>query len=132
MFANLLFAALAATCVLVLGCAAIPSDDQAMEELALRGALSAREHEAVAAHYRRLADASRQAARRHEFMAATYRGQRGPQRRTRTEMQRHCQSIQEAHEALAAQYEEFARLHEQEATGSETTNPGELRPAPEP
>jgi hypothetical protein len=103
-----------------------------MEELALRGAASTREHEALAAYYRRLVDESRQTARRHELMAATYRGKRGPQRLTRTQMQRHCKSIQEAQEALAVQYEELARLHDQEATGSELANPAELQSAPEP
>jgi hypothetical protein len=92
-----------------------------MEELAVRGASTPVEHRALAGYFRGQAQNARAEAQRHELMAQNFRRRGGqiPRVPMRAQMREHCERIGSAQESLAVEYDELARLHDQEA--AETT-----------
>ena len=85
------------------------------EHLIIEMANTPDEHRAVARHYMIKADEARQQARRHESMGRLYAGQRSaqPQRG-----RQHCEALAKNYEAIATEFEELAKLHEEQANGA--------------
>jgi hypothetical protein len=87
--------------------------DHYLEELAIEGADTPAEHEALAAHYRAKAADARADAKRHEGMAQSYGRMEKPVQKGM--MQQHCKKLAENAKDNAAQYESLAKAHEDEA-----------------
>ena len=85
-----------------------------LEELAIEGADTPAEHEALAAHFKAKAADARAEAARHEAMAKSYGG--GLVKLTQKgQMQQHCKKLAEGAKDSAAQYDSLAKAHEDEA-----------------
>ncbi len=91
---------------------ALAEDSAALlEELVVELAHTPAHHAAIARHYRAKAAEARSEAARHESMGRSYgRGKLGTRGASV-----HCKKLSEENSALAAEYEELARLHEAEA-----------------
>ena len=87
-------------------------DEAGLEHLVIEMATTSAQHHAVAEHYTAKAAEARQEMRRHERMARAYSGSKTaqPQR-----MRNHCEQLVKNYEQIAAEYDELAKLHEQEA-----------------
>jgi len=83
-----------------------------LEQLVVEMADTPADHAALAGHYRAKAAAARAESAKHESMGRTYSGGKFFQR---TAMQAHCKKIAEENAAVAAEYEELAKLHEAES-----------------
>jgi hypothetical protein len=95
---------------LVLTPAALFADEtKSLEELVVEMADTPAEHAAVAAHFREKAAHARAAAERHKSMARAYGGGK---LNTRIEMRGHCERLAQQNEAMAAEYEALAKLHD--------------------
>jgi hypothetical protein len=70
---------------------------------------TAQEHQAVSQHYRMKAQEARDEADRHEAMGRIYATRRGstPQRG-----RQHCENLAKQFEAVASEYDELAKLHD--------------------
>ena len=90
--------------------AVLADEPQSLEELVVGMADTPADHAAVARHFRAEAEDSRAAARRHESMARVYGGGK---LNTRIQMRGHCDKLAEQYTAIAAEYEELAKLHDQ-------------------
>jgi hypothetical protein len=102
---------------MVVGLALLPAVGLAdsstpLEELVSKMADTPAEHQAVADYFRSKAKDARAQAESHARMGQNYSGGK---MRDKTEMQNHCKKIVDAQEALAAEYEALAKLHEAEA-----------------
>ena len=88
--------------------------EQYLEDLAIEGANTPAQHEALADHFRAKAADARAEAKRHESMAKSYG--LGPVKLTqKAQMQQHCKKIAANAESTAAEYEAMAKVHEDEA-----------------
>jgi len=83
-----------------------------LEQLVVEMADTPSDHAALASHYRAKAAAARAEAAKHESMGRTYSGGKFFQR---TAMQSHCKKIAADNAAVATEYEELAKLHEEES-----------------
>lgn len=83
-----------------------------LEQLVVESADSPADHAALAAHYRARAAEARAEAKRHESMGRVYTGGKMMER---ARMQSHCKKIAADHNAIAAEYDELAKLHDAEA-----------------
>lgn len=101
---------LVAASVLLASPGVIVAQDHSVEELVIEMASTPQEHQAVAQHYTSKAAEARADARRHEGMARTYAsgGRNRPQRA-------HCLALAEKYNEIAAEYDQLAKLHEEEA-----------------
>jgi hypothetical protein len=84
-----------------------------LEELAIEGADTPAEHEALAAHYRAKAADARAEAKRHEAMAKSYGRMAKPVQKGM--MQQHCEKLAEDAKDEVTQYDGLAKAHEDEA-----------------
>ena len=83
-----------------------------LEQLVVEMAHTPADHAALAAHYRAKAAAARAEAKRHESMGRVYTGGKFMER---ARMQNHCKKIAADQNAIAAEYDELAKLHDGEA-----------------
>jgi hypothetical protein len=90
----------------------LAQDETTLEHLVIEMASTPAEHQAVARHYTAKAEEARQEMRRHERMAQAYTGSKtsNPQR-----MRNHCLELVKKYQEVAAEYDELAKLHEEEA-----------------
>jgi hypothetical protein len=86
-------------------------DVTGLEHLVIEMATTSAQHHAVADHYTAKAEEARKEMRRHEQMAQTYMLGKTPQ----PQMRDHCLKIARNQEQIAAEYQELAKLHEEEA-----------------
>jgi hypothetical protein len=91
--------------------AAQSEDDAGLEHLVIEMATTSGQHHAVANHYAAKAEEARREMRRHEAMAQAYMLGRTP----RPQLRDHCLKIAKSEGDIAAEYDELAKLHEQEA-----------------
>ena len=87
------------------------NDPADLEHLVIEMATTSAQHHAVAGHYTAKAEEARREMRRHEEMARTYMLGKTP----RPQMRDHCLKIAKSQGDLAAEDDELAKLHEQEA-----------------
>lgn len=107
-----LAAALISAIVVASGAALAQNEEDAgLEHLVIEMATTSAQHHAVAGHYTAKAQEARQEMRRHERMAQAY----SVGRASNQQLRRHCERIAESYEQIAAEYDELAKLHEQEA-----------------
>lgn len=102
---------------MVVGLALLPAVGMAepstpLEELVSKMADTPAEHQAVADYFRGKAQEARAQAESHARMAQGYVGGK---MRDKTEMKKHCDNIIKAQDAIAAEYDALAKLHEAEA-----------------
>jgi len=83
-----------------------------LEQLVVEMAHTPADHAALATHYRAKAAAARAEAKRHESMGRAYAGGKMMER---TQMQSHCKKIAADQTAIAAEYDELAKIHDAEA-----------------
>jgi hypothetical protein len=100
------------TLALAPGFAAAANESSAIEQLAIDTAQTTAEHAAVAGYFRAKAAEARAEARRHRSFANTYVGGKGAQRAS---FQLRHRNLAEDLEAMAMEYEEMARMHDEEA-----------------
>ena len=93
--------------------AAAQTHEKYLEELAIEGADTPAEHEALAAHYRAKAAEARDQVKLHEAMAKSYGRMAKPVQKGM--MQQHCQKLAEDAKDEATQYDSLAKAHEDEA-----------------
>lgn len=109
---NGLTAALLSAMLVTSGAVLAQSEDETgLEHLVIEMATTSAQHHAVASHYTAKAAEARQEMRRHESMARAYMRGRTPHPQLRD----HCERIAKNYEQVAAEYDELAKLHEQEA-----------------
>jgi hypothetical protein len=94
------------------GLAVAEEGGHSLEQLVIESADSPADHAALATHYRAKAAAARAEANRHESLGRVYTGGKMMQR---AQMQSHCKKIAADHNAIAAEYDKLAKLHEAEA-----------------
>ena len=87
------------------------SDEAGLEHLVIEMATTSAQHHAVAAHHTAKAEEARREMRRHESIAQAYMRGKTPHPQLRD----HCERIAKNYEQIAAEYDELAKLHEQEA-----------------
>ena len=102
---------------MVVGLALLPAVGMAgpstpLEELVSKMADTPAEHQAVAEYFRGKAQEARGQAESHARMGQNYSGGK---MRDKMEMKKHCDSIIKAQDAIAAEYDALAKLHEAEA-----------------
>jgi hypothetical protein len=83
-----------------------------LETLLIESASTPRQHQALADHFRARAAEERKDAERHRQMGRAYTGGKLGTAQTQS---MHCQRIAESKEAMAAEYEKLAEVHEAEA-----------------
>lgn len=110
-----MFAALALLVAFALSPAYVRAEegDHSLEQLVVEMAHTPADHAALAKHYRAKADGARADARRHETIARVYSGGKMMEREA---MRRHCKKIAAESNAMAAEYDELAKIHEAEST----------------
>jgi hypothetical protein len=89
--------------------ASFGEEPKSVEELVVEMADTPADHASVAAFYRAKAADARATAQRHKSMARAYGGGK---LNTRIQMRGHCDRLTEQNEAIAAEYEALAKLHE--------------------
>ena len=89
------------------------TDERSLEELAIEGADTPAEHQALASHYRAKAAEARAESKRHEGIAKAYG--RMPKPIHREKMQQHCGKLAENARNEATEYDSLAKAHEDEA-----------------
>lgn len=97
------------------GIAVAQDDDTRLEHVLVEMADTPAEHEALARHYTALAAQARQDTRRHEQLASVYTHTR---RGASAQMSNHCRRLAEKYGEIAAEYDELAKLHAQQARGA--------------
>jgi hypothetical protein len=105
-------AVLAAALSVSLG--AVPAsaaEEQSLVDVLVQSADAPQEHQALADHFRKRAEALRTAAERHRSMGNHYGGNEAMKRAAK----RHCDEMAKLNEQLAAQYDELAKLHQDQA-----------------
>jgi hypothetical protein len=93
--------------------AAAQTHENYLEELAIEGADTPAQHEALAAHFKAKAADARAEAKRHESMAKSYARRSKPVQAA--DMQRHCKKLAEHANSTAAEYDAMAKVHEDQA-----------------
>ena len=108
------FAAVLLSGILVASGAAVAQnkDETGLEHLVIEMATTSGQHHALAEHYTAKAEAARQEMRHHQSMASAY--MRG--KTAQPQLRDHCQRIAKNYEQIAAEYDDLAKQHEQEAT----------------
>lgn len=106
------------------GVASADEADHSLEELVVEMAHTPQQHTALARHYREKAAEAREEVKLHEKMASSYSGgppgkMTGGRMQRRQKMGRHCKSIADKYAEMATDYEELARLHDEEAAQKE-------------
>lgn len=86
--------------------------DAAIEQLIAKSAHTPADHTALAAYYRGKAEKARAAAAKHDAMGASYGGGKMAQK---DQMMAHCKKLADENNAMAADYDALAKLHEQDA-----------------
>lgn len=99
------------------GMALANGDSDALEPLVIEMAGTPGMHTALAGHYRAEAQEARAEKRRHERMGEAYRRRKVSLRWI--EERRHCERLAKKYAEVAEEYEALARLHEEEAKGTE-------------
>lgn len=87
-------------------------EGHSLEQLVVEMAHTPADHAALAKHYRAKAAAARANAARHESMARAYTAGKLMERER---MKNHCKKISDDEKAIAAEYDELAKLHDEEA-----------------
>ncbi len=90
--------------------------DHSLEQLVVEMAHTPADHAALAAHFRAKAADARAEAKRHEGMGRAYSGGK---MMDRERMKRHCKKIADDSNAIAAEYDELAKLHDAESKKTE-------------
>jgi hypothetical protein len=85
-------------------------EPKSLEELVVAMADTPADHAAVASHFRARAEEARHAAKRHKSMARAYGGGK---LNTRVQMSGHCDRLVTEYEAMAVEYDDLAKLHDQ-------------------
>jgi hypothetical protein len=98
-----------ATALISIPMAALADSPASLEQLVVEMADSPAEHAAVANHFRAKAAEARGQASKHESMSRAYSGGK---LNTRIQMRGHCDKLAEQYGAMAAEYEELAKLHD--------------------
>lgn len=99
---------------------AVADETHSLEQVLVESAKTPAEHQALAEHYRAKATEARADAKYHETMARTY-SPAGQQKMSwgtvqeRQKMAAHCKNIQQQDEAMAKEYDDLAKLHDEEA-----------------
>jgi hypothetical protein len=90
----------------------VSAQDDSLEQLVIEMAHTRAEHTAVARHYMAKAEEARSEMRRHEKMANAYGSSKTtqPQR-----MRNHCLDLAKKYGEIAADYDDLAKLHQEEA-----------------
>ena len=91
---------------------AAQAQDHTLEQLVVEMASTAAQHNAIAHHYATQAEAARGDASRHQQMARIYGG---AGRAGQPQMRRHCEQLATKYEEIAAEYDQLAKLHTDEA-----------------
>jgi len=94
------------------GLALAGDEGHSLEQLVVESANTPAAHAALAEHYRAKAASARAAAARHESISRAYSGGK---MMDRERMKTHCKKIAAENTAIAAEYEELAKLHEGES-----------------
>jgi hypothetical protein len=81
-----------------------------IEHLVIEMANTAQEHQAVAGHFRMKAQEARTEAQRHEQMGRMYAARRSA---TPQQGRQHCENIAKQFQAMANEYDELAKLHDE-------------------
>jgi hypothetical protein len=105
-FAALIYASLLAAP------AAVFAQDDSLEDLVIEMASTRAQHTAVANYYAAKAEEARQEVRRHEHMADSYGHSKTSQPQ---QMRNHCLGLAKKYGEIAAEYDELAKLHQNEA-----------------
>jgi hypothetical protein len=92
---------------------AVAAEDRDLEEVMVETASTPAQHEALAAHFEKRAEAARREAARHRAMGKHYAG--GRMARSPQPPSTHCTNLADMYEAQAKEYEALAALHEAEA-----------------
>lgn len=92
--------------------AAFADDTDSLEELVVEMADTPAEHAALARFFRTKAEDARKEMRLHEGMGRSYGGGKLG---TRIELKGHCDRMAKQYGAVAAEYEELAKLHDAQA-----------------
>ncbi|HEX7235707.1 MAG TPA: hypothetical protein VF405_02025 [Gammaproteobacteria bacterium] len=87
-----------------------PAQQHDIEHLVIEMANTAQEHQAVAAHYRMKAQEARDESARHQPMGQVYAARRSS---TPQQARQHCENLAKQFQAVAAEYEELAKLHDE-------------------
>jgi hypothetical protein len=83
-----------------------------LEQVLVESADSPADHAALANHFRAKAAEARQDAKLHQHMARSYAGGKMMERE---QMRKHCEKLAADDEAIAAEYDELAKVHDAEA-----------------
>lgn len=94
------------------GLALAGEGDESLEKIVVETAHTMGEHEALARYYRAKAEDALAEGRRHEAMGRSYTQGKLPQRQL---MKRHCRNLSQKQTEIAVEYQELAKLHEEEA-----------------
>lgn len=94
------------------GLAAAAGDDHSLEQLVVELAHRPADHAALASHYRGKAAQARAEAALHDSMGRSYGGGKLTERQR---MQEHCKKLAAQHNAMAAEYDALAKLHEEQS-----------------
>lgn len=97
-------------CIVLAGCAGNPKPPSAELQQQIESARTRADHEALAAHYDRQADAARTSAAEHRQMAKTYALMIGIGR-SAASIPAHCEALVTKYEGIAADYERIASDH---------------------
>lgn len=89
-------------------------DDTDLEHVLVEMANTPAEHQALFQHYTALAAEARDDVRRHEELAKTYAAGRSAS----PQMSNHCKRLAQSYGEIAAEYDELAKHHQQQAGGA--------------
>jgi hypothetical protein len=106
-------ACLALTFALTTTAPALAAEDADLEEALVETASTPAQHEALAAHFKKRADAARREATRHRAMGKHYAG--GRMARSPQPPSTHCTKLADMYDAQATEYDALAAAHEAEA-----------------
>jgi len=91
---------------------AAADESHSLEQLVVEMAKTPADHAALAKHYQAKAADARASAAEHEAMAKSYSAGKLAER---VQMQSHCKKLSEQYNAVAAQYDDLAKLEEAES-----------------
>lgn len=109
MLATLIVGSLVAT-----GAAIAQSAYTDLEHVVVEMADTAAEHQALATHYTALAERARSDVRRHEQLARLY-----ARTNSSRQLSGHCERLAQKYSEIAAEYDELAKLHADEARSAQ-------------
>jgi chromosome segregation ATPase len=109
------FSALMSVALIVPNVTVAQNDDTGLEHVLVEMANTPAEHEALERHFTALAQQAREDARRHEQLSRTYTRVKSGN----PQLSNHCQRLAQKYSEIAAEYDELAKLHEQEARSAQ-------------